>query len=197
MNGVTDGSADSPPGERLQRGAAERGQTTLDFAIGISVFLAVLIFIFLFVPGLLSPFTTGTQEETVTSNRVADELTTSMLGSPRDPYALETYCTVAFFDGDGPGRCSFADESLSDQLGLDPNRENVNVTIRGNVTKQPDESEEILCWDTDRLVEKSVCGGGVELRRGDAPPTANDESVTALRVATLHGHDVTLYVEIW
>ncbi|GGN96754.1 DUF7287 family protein [Haloarcula pellucida] len=177
-----------------------RGQTTLDFAIGMSLFLAVLIFVFLFIPGLLSPFTAGAQDETVTTNRVADQLTKSTLGGPDQPYTIDRFCTVEFFDGNGPGRCVFDDESLSEQLGLDANRQHVNVTIRGNVTKQPSEREEILCWDVsdERLLEQSDCvGSDIRLARGDTPPSTNDETVTALRVVSLNLEDVTLYVEMW
>ena len=33
-----------------------RGQTTLDFAIGVSVFLIVVAFVLAFVPGMVQPF---------------------------------------------------------------------------------------------------------------------------------------------
>lgn len=186
-----------------------RGQTTLDFAIGISVFLAVLIFVFLFVPGLLSPFTTGAEEETVTANRVADHLTKSMLGSPSEPYRLNRACTVRLFDdGDDVPPCSgswAAGDSIEEQVGLDSADENLNVTIRGNVSTAGDGSE-ILCWDgtDDTVVEapESACDPAgdpddVLFTRGDKPPSDNDESVTAIRVATLSRQDVTVYVEMW
>ncbi|WP_254271723.1 DUF7287 family protein [Haloarcula marina] len=187
-----------------------RGQTTLDFAIGMSLFLAVLVFVFLFVPGLLSPFTEGAQEETVTTNRVADQLSKSMLGSPRRPQTLDTHCTVTFFEhtAPAPDRCRFTYESsVEAQLGLDAARQNVNITLRGNVTDGGIE-DEILCWDggDGTLVNATDTGSGpagcddgndVVLTRGDAPPTANDDSVTALRVALLDGQDVTMYVEMW
>lgn len=204
MNRGTDDSGGSTTGAGTGRPTGrcvQRSQTTLDFAIGISVFLMVVIFIFLFIPGLLSPFTAGTQEETVTTNRVADAISQSLLGDPQEPYSLHRYCTVEFLDDTPgvPGRCNYDSKSLVDELGLDSNRQNVNVTIRGNVTKQPDEKEEILCWDSDHLIEQweGTCDSDYLLAEGGNPPTGNDESVTALRVVSLNEEDVTLYVVMW
>jgi len=185
-----------------------RGQTTLDFAIGMSLFLAVIVFIFLFVPGLLSPFTTGAQADTVTSNRVADNVTKSMLGSPRRPYTLDEHCTVEFFaNNNAPGHCDpgWSSGDIEDQVGISGARQNVNVTIRGNVTAGGT-GDEILCWDreTEQLINAKAtspgdgCGSSdITLTRGDTPPQRNDASVTALRVVSLAGEDVTVYVEIW
>nr|WP_162413217.1 hypothetical protein [Haloarcula salina] len=183
---------------------ATRGQTTLDFAIGISVFLAVLIFIFLFVPGLLSPFTEGAQEETVVSNRVADGLTKSMLGSPERPYRLDRYCTVEFFDDQAaPASCAGSwsgGQPVESQVGLDPTRQHLNVTIYGNVSTAGSGSDR-LCWDdtAEAIVEEGNASAtcSVPFSRGETAPTNNDQSVTATRVVSLDHHDVTVSVEVW
>ncbi|RKS83097.1 hypothetical protein BDK61_2429 [Haloarcula quadrata] len=176
-----------------------RGQTTLDFAIGMSLFLSVLIFIFLFIPGLLSPFSAGVQEETVTTDRVADGLTMGMLGSPQQPYVLEEHCTQEFFAGNAPpSGCGYnSGGSAEERVGLNPARENVNVTIRGNATATA-AADETLCWDggSEELVEAGA-GCGTILTIGGNPPTNNDASVTALRVVSLNGQDVTVRVVMW
>ena len=186
-------------GRPLQSGARRRGQTTLDFAIGMSLFLTVLIFIFLFIPGLLSPFSAGVQEETVTTDRVADGLTMGMLGSPQQPYVLDEHCTREFFAGNAPpSECGYdSGGSTEERVGLDPALENVNVTIRGNATATA-ASDETLCWDgaNEELVPASG-GCGTILTTGGNPPTTNDASVTALRVASLNGQDVTVRVVMW
>jgi hypothetical protein len=187
---------------------ADRGQTTLDFAIGMSLFLAVLIFVFLFVPGLLAPFTSGGQGDTVSSNRVADHLTKGALGTPEEPFVLDSQCTILFFDNQSPAeKCGgdwTAGASVEAAMGLDPARQNLNVTIRGTAPNSGD--EDILCWDEDDNVlvgiSHGTCGTSdgdpdVPFTRGDAPPDANDATVTALRVASLNGKDVTVYVEMW
>jgi len=176
-----------------------RGQTTLDFAIGISIFLAVLLFIFLFIPGILSPFTASAQEETVASNRVADQLATGTLASPTQPYVLDNHCTVRFFQ-DNPGDCPFSSGSLESVVGVEENRQRANVTIRGNLSTAGD-GDDILCWDGDGddtgLVEASnTAECDTTLTRGDSP-SSNSASVTSLRVVSLDGTDVTIYVEMW
>ncbi|WP_276272420.1 DUF7287 family protein [Haloarcula litorea] len=178
-----------------------RAQTNLDFAVGVSLFLGVLIFVFLFVPGLLSPFTSGAQAQTVTADRAADHLTTSVLGSPRDPHSLRTHCTIQFFEN--ATGCAFGPAPVAQQLGLDPATQNVNVTIVGNAssTATPDDT---LCWDAanDSLVATTGCpnagaNANVNLTRGRAVPADNEATVTALRVVWLNGTDVTVVVEVW
>jgi len=75
-----------------------RGQTTLDFAVGAVIFISVVSFVFLFVASAVSPFIGNPQDNTVTANRVADELAGDQLGSPADPYVLDTFYTRAFFN---------------------------------------------------------------------------------------------------
>jgi hypothetical protein len=190
-------------GEQLgpeSRGSS-RGQTTLDFAIGISIFLAVVMFIFLFVPGIVSPFTGGAQDETVTVNRVADGLTQDQLGSPERPSVLETACTVDFFehadDSDDIEQCGENREGLRAFVGL-KDRQNVNVTVRAN-TSAADTGTEQLCWDSSgsEVVEADDGPCDVRLTAGETPPTNNADSVAAKRVAYLAGEDVTLVVEMW
>jgi hypothetical protein len=183
-----------------------RGQTTLDFAIGISIFLAVLLFIFLFLPGILSPFTESAQEETISSNRVADQLATGVLASPADPYVLDSYCTVEFFrapdestDSDVPGSCNYATGTLEEQVGVAEGRERVRVVMRGDITNSG--SSEILCWDNTGtetgVVEEGQSGTScdVKLTRGN-PPTTQD-SITSRRTVSLDDTDVSLLVEVW
>ncbi|MDS0282981.1 DUF7287 family protein [Haloarcula onubensis] len=175
----------------------DRGQTTLDFAIGVSVFLAVLLFIFLFVPGILSPFTASAQDETVTSNRVADQLAAGTLASPEQPYVLDRYCTVSFFQNN-TADCRFPEGPLETQVGLDTGYQRVNVSLRGNLSSGG--GGEVVCWDgtgPDRgLVAPSDSACDTVLERGDPVPTSRP-SVTSVRVVSLDGQDVTLFVEMW
>lgn len=88
----------------------DRGQTTLDFAIGIGVFLLVVAFTLAFIPGLVDPFTGGLEEETVAVNRVADSLSQGTLGDPSKPYVLDRECTIIFFES----RSSSSEDSGGD-----------------------------------------------------------------------------------
>jgi len=194
---------DEPQSRPTRSRSDDRGQTTLDFAIGISVFLAVLLFIFLFIPGILSPFTASAQDETVSSNRVADQLASGMLGSPDNPYVLDSYCTVAFFN-DSKTNCQSAGGTLEEQLGVDTGFQQVNVSLRGNLTDSGS-GQETLCWnspepDTGPVEPSSgACtksSGDTLFSRGDPVPTSQP-SVTSVRVVSLDGQDVTLFVEMW
>ena len=178
-----------------------RGQTTLDFAIGISIFLAVMLFVFTFVPGLLDPFALSDEEDTVLVGQIADRLSQDTLGDPAEPYVLDRSCTVAFFNTTGssaPERCRFDGESLHERLNV-PESKNINITIERNVTigsSPPD----TLCWDDadDELVPADD-GCETPLTVGDSPTAGgqNPATITARRVVSLAGEDVTLTVVVW
>lgn len=67
----------------------DRGQTTLDFAAGISVFLLTVIFVFAFVPSLLAPATGSQPSNTVVADRIATDLAQEELAVERHPYTLD------------------------------------------------------------------------------------------------------------
>lgn len=177
-----------------------RGQTTLDFTIGISVFLGAIIFIFLFAPGILTPFTVTGQSEAVTVDRTADYLTQDALGNPDQPYVLDRGCTVAFFDrnaSDDPVTnahdCRYEMAPLNEQVGLAEYR-TVNVTILGNLTGGT--QLEQLHWDRDtRNLTESSNANTVRLSIGDDLKQRR-ATTTATRVVTLHGEDVTMQVVV-
>lgn len=186
-----------------------RGQTTLDFAIGVSVFLAVIVFVFAFVPGILAPFTSASERHTVEVGRVADSLTQDALGSPKHPYVLDTTCTIDFFNGTASGPCGFTSDPLQN-LNLDSGTE-VNVTFLGNVSDDPGtvDVSDPLCWNdanenltelgtgSDPWNDACTSSGDVPLRAGDTPPNENDATIAAFRVALLAGEDVTVKVVMW
>ncbi|MFC7057445.1 DUF7287 family protein [Halovenus salina] len=185
-----------------------RAQTTIDFAIGIAIFLSVLVFAFSFVPGILQPFELSGEENPSLSDRAADSLSQELLGSAERPSVLNRYCTVAFFNesNDASGRCNYDAGSPSAVLNLDTAR-NVNVTLNGNVTTSGSGSEQ-LCWTESSpanngepgLVERShaeCAGDAVVLARGDDIVDQGDATITARRVVSLHGRSVTLAVVLW
>lgn len=177
-----------------------RGQTTLDFAIGVTLFLAVLLFAFTFVPGILEPFDVSGEEEPVLSDRIADRVSGSMLGSPERPNVLDRFCTVAFFDGTDPPECQFQGTTLQEQFDLDP-AQSLNVTLEGDVSAPPTGNVP-LCWRTDgisepTLAEQSDCtSSDVSLAVGDTPP-AGTTTITARRVVSLEDEPVVLKVVAW
>ncbi|WP_276258682.1 DUF7287 family protein [Haloglomus litoreum] len=186
-----------------------RGQTTLDFAVGISLFLLTMAFVVSFVPGILGPFESGPQEETVVADRIANQLGQSMLGDPAEPYVLDVDCTTEFFDPEPAGSrnangCRY-DESLdltgsatlNELLGLAP-RQNVNVTIRGD--PDGDDTTELLCFDdsAQALVSASSCSGSDDQRYGiGGDPSGAESVISARRIVSVGGVEGTLVVRAW
>jgi hypothetical protein len=78
----------------------------------------------------------------------------------------------------------------------------VNVTIERNVTVGSAESD-TLCWDDSEseLVPVDACntsGGDTPLRVGDSPTEGGQTStITARRVVSLNGEQVTMKVVVW
>ena len=190
-------------------GGEERGQTSLDFAVGMSTLLLVFAFVLTFVPGILGPFTASGQEETITADRVADHLAEGLLAEPGTPYVLNTTCTVNFLDDTANPDCQYSGDNLSGRVGISrygankPYRQQINVSIVGNVSG-PD-GENILCWDDNSDVvfehDETDCDestGDVILSNGDAnPPTDTGSVVAARRIVSIDEQAATLLVRVW
>lgn len=155
----------------------DRAQTTIDFAIGIGLFLIVVAFVVAFVPTIFTPFqsTEGPQ----TADRIATSLSTDRLAS--EPYVLNETCTDGFFDqldggGPAPSACQFntSADTARQLFTLDRTRD-VNVTIR--------------------YANGSIVDGG---RLAAGPTPSETTSVTsATRVVSLDGQPRRLVVRTW
>jgi hypothetical protein len=177
-------------------GRHERGQTTLDFALGASLFLLALIGVLVFVSGTMEPFTEGSQEDIGVADRVADSLAEGLLVDPAEPHILDTTCTVEFFAGNSPADCRHSGSSLTERVGV-KNWQLINVTMQTDLTGGPD--EEVLCWDStdERVVARSTAGCDQQFTVGPTPPPRVGDTVTARRVVSINGTDTTMRVEVW
>jgi len=184
-----------------------RGQTTLDFAIGISIFLTVVMFVFAFIPGMLAPFTDATVEETAAVDRTANHVSQNVLGHPTEPYVLDLECTDRFFEGLSPGsNCRYDDgSSLTERTGAS-DRGSMSLSIRGDLDGNG--VSNAVCWDEgDRRLYEHDPGGSSDCANtgedddlfvaGGTPPERNDATMTASRSVTLVGESVTLRVTMW
>lgn len=186
-----------------------RGQTPLDFAIGISIFLLVVVYVLAFVPGMLQPFVEGQDGNTIVADRTADKLAQSTLGTPEEPFNVSGRCTAAFFGGPDPGTCQFdTTASIRERLGLVGNPAgtgvNFQIELRGNVSRTDSDGADRLCWDVtdDRVVESDDAGCGDDADDttfvgGEDPPTDRDSVVVSRRVVSVDGSIATLYVRMW
>jgi len=159
-----------------------RGQTSIDFVVGMSVFLLTVAFVVAFLPGVFEPFTASGAGDTLASDRTASLLAERLLADPANPSVVDPACAAEFFDamGDGAGGvagCQFTTDAadLDAALGLGPTTR-VNVTI-----------------EEDGTVEST---GGVTLAAGPEPPEA-ESVVVSRRVVLLGDSDRDLYVRVW
>ncbi|WP_256546385.1 DUF7287 family protein [Halobellus inordinatus] len=114
--------------------AETRAQTTIDFAIGVSLFLLVVAVVVAFVPTIFAPFqgVDGSQ----TADRLSTSLSTDRLGQPSEPYVLNATCTNAFFEQvstgtDAPTSCRFNTTADTARTAFAlPESRSVNVSIR-------------------------------------------------------------------
>ena len=176
-----------------------RGQTTLDFALGVSVFLLIILFVFTFVPGILTPFTQTAQEETVTANRVADLISKDIAAEPDQPYILDGDCTADLLNNTPGAGCGFDGATLTARLDL-TDVQSVNITMRGSPGKG---GQQLLCWDrtVQQVVNASACAVGnpdeTILRAGAETPDSTNSVVTARRVVTVENRIVAMEVRVW
>lgn len=159
---------------------ADRAQTTIDYAVGVSVFLLVVAFVFGFVPSLISPFTDDDTDAVVVSDRAADRLTGDLLvADPARPSVLGADCTVGFFnDSLTPADCRYGSNAsdLHDALGIGSPTRSVNVTV--------------IDGDGSRALD------GTELAAGPDPAGGTDVSVSR-RAVLLDDRDWTVLVRVW
>lgn len=171
----------NPGGRRPGVRAGRRGQTTIDYSVGVGVFLLAVAFIFLFLPSVFAPFTAEGGDRLVLADRSADQLAADLLvETETNPTALNATCTVEFFDADGDvGACRY-DEDGSDPaaaLGISQVGVDLNVTVRrtgGGI----------------RTVD------GTRLAAGDEPGPGDDVAV-ARRAVLLDGRQSRLVVRVW
>ena len=193
--GVRHRSGPPPRGERTLRLDGERAQTTIDFLIGVTVFLIVVGFVLGIIPGLIDPFS-DSQETTLVADRLATQVAEGMLGVPDRPTVLNQTCVNAFFGvtaADGGGCPVGFDESttdLPDRLGVN-DKYSINVTVKRDLDR--DGSLEQLFSDGDEVSG----AGGTTLAIGPPVPTAAQSVVAASRTAFLDGKDVTVVIRVW
>jgi hypothetical protein len=148
----------------------DRGQTTMDFAAGVSVFLVTVAFAFAFVPGIIAPFADAGTADPVTANRIADDLATDRLTAPGEQYVLDRDRTADFFAG----------PSGIDGVAV-PEFRTVNVTVENSAAGNATDVATV---------------GGERAAAGPARPT-NADVTTAWRAVTVDDRRLELVVRVW
>ena len=191
-----------------------RAQTPLDFAIAMGIFLLTVTFVFTFIPSLTAPFVDGDQDKSATADRVASHLAEGALGDPAEPFVVDDSCAEVFFnestdDDNIPSTCGYSGDNLSERVGVDTDRLQVNVTIEQvDATASGDDRFRTVCVDKDGNVSHAGnasvnCDDDKEFVVGETPGD-DDSVVVARRIVTIPGCtfdvdacDVTLKVRVW
>ncbi|MFC6955137.1 DUF7287 family protein [Halorubellus litoreus] len=163
----------------------DRGQTTQDFAVGISVFLLTVTFTFAFVPSTVTPFGSPvTDAIPAKSDRVAATVVDTYAedGSAR---TLDLDEMVGEVIGSSDSGVTVSGTDIRNEFGLRTTAQ-VNVTIQ---TRSGD------------VVETNYDGGTYRLTGGDDYPS-NQAAASTTRVIRLPGVDdcktgCLLVVRVW
>jgi hypothetical protein len=168
-----------------------RGQTTLDFAVGSSVFLLTVIFVIVYAPTLFDPFAGGTGTKLLVADRAATSLSADFLAvSTAEPGTLSAGCVAAFFETNQ----SLADDECTTDFDVEGTTafeqllaldgRNANVTIH-ELDSSADTPAEIR-WD----------GTDIEMTRSNSQAAPIDVAV-ATRTVSIEGQQYRLTVRVW
>ncbi|WP_135613002.1 hypothetical protein [Methanococcoides sp. AM1] len=109
------------------------GQVTIDYLIGITIFIVALFFIFQYSAGLFTPFQSNSDEVTLVADRVATSITEKEIsaGNINTPNLIDGNKTVEYFDQLSTD-IGYKDEV--GELGLrgDYHRYELNVTLENS-----------------------------------------------------------------
>lgn len=163
-------TSNRPPDE------VDRGQTLPDFALGVALFLVAITFVFLFVPQLSLPY--DNQEQPVVSERVANDITHSMLAEGGTPSELNETETSNFFSIDG--------SDVPEEVGI-TSTYSVNVTLRDTPSDDPGST---VCGDSFEDCQS----GSNDLAVG--PPTPDDEEAVSIARKRVFVGDTSGVIEV-
>lgn len=113
------------------------GQISLDYLIGIAIFLMAFIFVFAFIPGMFTPFNSNSDELTMTADRVAATLVDNMLSINNSSTKLQGVLDAKKIVDFNAAIHSPANKTIRESLGLNSSG-NANLIYNLQVTIQED-----------------------------------------------------------
>ncbi|MFB6201995.1 MAG: hypothetical protein ABEI98_08285 [Halorhabdus sp.] len=181
----------------LSPSRAGRGQTNLDFVVGVSLFIVAIVFVWMFLPNLFAPFTaSGSHGDTVTADRAANRLASGTPGHGTGPSTVDESCLVAFFDDSYTDlRCGFdASAPIAQRLGLLSNTP-VKVTVKSDI--DGDGNKSILSWNKNTLGNAFTEGSGDVTLVDGGKPGSSSEIAIVRRAVSIDGQEATIIVKTW
>lgn len=168
----------------------DRGQSSVDFVIGIGVFFLAFSFVVVLLPDLLSPF--ANQAGPAVTDQAIGALAGGQLAADRVGRLDET-CVEEFLIDESGTSCSFDAGDPSTTIAGIPDKYSLNVTLERNDTAAP--GTEVVCYNGTAVLACST--GGDPLVRGRSPPTDSRSVWTARRVVSVDGETLWLNVRVW
>jgi len=168
-------------GRKPDRAASgpDRGQTTLDFAVAMGIFLTTVLFVLAYAPTMFDPFAGGTGTKLVVADRAATTLSADVLAaSTAQPAVLSKACVTEFFGGSDECSTSANLDKLDETLSLDGRNANVTIhELNGSVPDSP-----------------SWAPGDPHRATSDSIPT---DVAVATRTVSIEGEQYRLTVRVW
>lgn len=157
----------------------DRGQTTLDFAVAMSIFLVTVLFVLAYAPTMFDPFAGGSGTKLVVADRAATTLSADVLAvSTAEPGVLSAGCVSAFFGSSDDCSTSADLDDLDETLSLDGR--NADVKIHELSTSTPASPD----W----------AAGELRRETDDSVPT---DVAVATRTVSIEGDPYRLTVRVW
>lgn len=158
----------------------DRGQSLIDFVLGVSLLFLVITFAFGTVPTLTAPFDTEAPSgvSMTTADRHADTLALDVLpGVDGARYTLNSACTKAVVTETASQACETDSDSLHSIVGAN-DFTSVNLTV-------------------SQMNGQTASIDGVKLTTGSSPQTTEENIYTAIRIVSIEGEQHRLVYRIW
>lgn len=116
-----------------------RGQTSIDFLTGMTLFILTVVFAFQFMFGMVQPYSSTAEESTRISDRVSDRLYTDILSSPNGSPGELSYGSVSsFFE-------NRSESEIREVLGLSKT-DRFNITLSSDYTSYGVRDNLVAYW---------------------------------------------------
>lgn len=171
---------------RLKLSVESRGQTTIDYAIGASIFMFVVGGVLLFIPTIFEPLSTSTTTNALVADQTATHITKQLLNSGETTATLDAVCTAAFFGQNTTldDKCEFDTSSSTREMVGVSDSTDISITITNS---QP-------VGDSSPITQEFE---GNEYKLARATDTDQQNTAIATRIVSLNGDQYRLTVEVW
>lgn len=135
-----------------------KAQMSIDFLIGIVIFVGALFFVFQFMSGTVLPFTQGANEKTVTVDRVSDSLYYDKMGTDE-----KGVIDLRYLYNESEGEV-VSEENVLRDMNVDTLRHSLNITVVREDGVGDDNVEVV------EINEKGLTNVGEPAQIGSSPP---------------------------